>query len=176
MDRALPDLNAGRATAVAIAPDESFIAMGLAGGDIQVQHLDEDRPHRLIGPAGNVTSLWIDPHGFWIAVGTDRGQLWWLPVPHGRPLDDLTGDEFGALLRDQTNVRVVVDPTTPEGYRQSTTAFRGWDTVPSWQQWYSDEYMKDPPWKPMLDPETMETVAHRRGPTGCSASTPRRQG
>jgi hypothetical protein len=149
----LPDMEAQRATAICISPDERSVAVGLTGGDVILRHLDEAQPHRLIGPTGNVTSLRIDPRGFWIAVATESGQLWWLPVPRGRPLGALTRGEFLELLRAQTNVRVEIDPMAPEGYRQTRTDFPGWETVPTWQEWYTEEYMQDPPWTPMLDPK-----------------------
>ena len=161
--RTLDSMDASMISKLAIAPDESFVVAGYAGGALRVRHLAEDRPHYLPGAkdwalpavADWVSNLWIDPRGYWIAAITGKGHLSYWPVPRGRPLHDRPLDEFLDLLRAQTNIRVVTDPDSPEGYREISTEFTGWDTVPGWQEWYSEEYMEDPPWKPMLDPATI---------------------
>jgi WD40 repeat protein len=149
--RLLPDLDAPGLSALAIAPDGRSIATGTRGGAIRVRHLAEDRAHFIPGPGGLITSLQIDPRGHWITAVTNDGEVGYWPVPRGRPLHDRPLAEFLAILRAQTNLRVIVDPGSAEGYRESTLDFPGWRTVPVWQEWYSDEYMRDPPWTPMLD-------------------------
>jgi WD40 repeat protein len=156
--RVLVDMEARAVTALAIAPDESFVVAGNYDGSFRVRHLDEDRPHYLPGVQDVIWGLWIDPQGHWIAAIAGKDLVTYWPVPHGRPLHDRPLEEFLEVLRAQTNLRVVTDPDDPKGYRETATKFPGWETVPTWQEWYSEEYMKDPPWKPMLDLEALETA------------------
>ena len=138
-------------TTMAISPDGSFVVEGNADGQFWVKHFAEEQPHFLTGPEGQILNLQIDPEGHWIAALTSAGLLAYWPVPRGRPLHDRPLSEFLEILRAQTNIRMVVDPDDPRGYRETEVAFPGWKTAPSWQEWYSEEYMQDPPWTPMLD-------------------------
>lgn len=140
-------------TALAVAPDGTFVAWGTETGALGVRHLTEDQSHFLPGPGTRVVSLWVDPGGRWLGAVTGAGEVWWWPVPRGRALIDRPHREFLELLRAQTNLRVVVEADAPEGIRNEVTAFPGWQHAPRWQEWETEDYLQDPPWTPMLDLE-----------------------
>ena len=136
---------------VVISPDEEFVVMKELDGTLCVQYLDSDRYHLLPCDDGNVSDVWIDPDGLWIASLNARGRLSYWPVPRGEPLHDRPLDEFLAILKAQTNIRVVLDPQAGMDYRYDNLPFAGWETTPVWQEWYSEDYMKNFPWEARLD-------------------------
>jgi len=139
----------------ACSPDGNFLVWASEFGELMVHHLNESGTHLLPGPGGTVQTLWIDPRGYWIAALTKNGQLSYWPVPRGRPLQDLPLQEFMEVMGAQTNIRVAADPSLPRGFREVETAFPGWEKAPVWQEWYSDQYMENPPWKPRFDPGSL---------------------
>jgi WD40 repeat protein len=147
-------------TALAIAPDASCVAVGYADGSMRVQRFDEEQSHYLPGTGAAIWSLRMGPKAYWLAALSSNGHLRYWPIPRGRPLEARPLDEFLDILRAQTNLRVVTDLEAPEGYQEVTHDFPGWDTAPAWQEWYSEAYMEDPPWKPMLDPATIPPANH----------------
>lgn len=153
--RMIDELDRGGTAALAIAPDESFVVTGDDRGRFWVRHLDQDRPHFVTGPGGRILTLQIDPHGRWITALTGEGLLAYWPVPRGRPLHDRPLGEFLAVLEAQTNVRVVVAPDAPSGYREIAGRYPGWRNGVTWQEWYSDAYRRDPPWRPRVDLEAV---------------------
>jgi hypothetical protein len=55
-------------------------------------------------------------------------------IPQGRPLHDRPIEEFLALLRAQTNMRIVPDADEDVGYRITYDPFPGWaEPPPPWQ-------------------------------------------
>ncbi len=140
----------GRIGAIGISPDERFVAVGEHGGNINVRYLDEETHHVLPKLPGSVADLWIDPTSKWILATTSAGELSYWPVPRGRPLIDRPLDEFLEILKAQTNIRVKVDLANAGRFDWSWNEFSGWESLPSWQEWNSDEYMLDPPWNPIL--------------------------
>jgi WD40 repeat protein len=163
--RQLTDLAVRGVTALAIAPDESFVATGLVNGCFQVKFLDAEGHHHLPGPIMDATDnpqaivqVQIDPHGRWLTAITMNSRVVHWPVPRGCQPQDRPLKELLAMLRAQTNLRVVMDSSSPAGYRVTAIPFNGWETTPTWQDWYSDEYLQDPPWKPLLDPEVLAAM------------------
>ena len=96
-----------------------------------------------------VWDLWIDPTCHWILVASPSAIRYW-PVPRGEPMLDRPLDEFLAILKAQTSLRVVLDVESPQGYRWAAPEFPGWEKVPSWQDWWSDEYLQNVPWRTFL--------------------------
>jgi len=137
--------------ALAISPDESFIVAGYRNGAIRVHFLDQQSPHHLLRQPSPVMGLWVDPKSNWILASTRDGHASYWPVPRGRPLFDRPIGEFLTILKAQTNLRIAVDIDSPVGYRYTDSAFPGWETVPTWQEWNTGEHLIDPPWEPILD-------------------------
>jgi hypothetical protein len=49
------------------------------------------------------------------------------------PLHTLPRDELLAKLKSLTNIRVVRDPESSEGWKTEIGPFPGWEEVPTWQ-------------------------------------------
>lgn len=136
---------------VAISADEGFVVMKEPDGTLCVQYLDSNRYHLLPCNDNNISDVWIDPGGNWIVSINAMGHLSYWPIPRGEPLHDRPLGEFLAILKAQTNIRVALDPQAERGYRYEHLPFPGWETLPVWQEWYSEDYMAEIPWEPRLD-------------------------
>jgi hypothetical protein len=78
--------------------------------------------------------LAVDPKGRWIATAAEEEEtrilLW--PLPKGRPIYGLPREEFLALLKTLTNLRVVPSEQSSTGYAIQLGEFPGWEKAPSW--------------------------------------------
>jgi len=76
----------------------------------------------------------ISPDRRWIAsTGDDNTlRLWPMPDLDKPPLHTLPHDELIAKLRSLTNIRVVRDPESAEGWAVTLDPFPGWKEVPEW--------------------------------------------
>jgi len=120
------------ASALAISADGRFVVAGMANGELLVLPLDANEPHLLLGHEGAVTAVWISPECDRIMSAGEDGTVRTWDVPTGPCLQSLPRKEFLALLRAQTNVRIVTDARAENGYREELDRFPGWATAPTW--------------------------------------------
>lgn len=117
----------------ALSPDGRFVAVGMHDGELWVLPLDTDEPHVLLGHEGGVGAVWIPPESDRIYSAAADGTVRIWSVPGGVPLHTLPLPELLAVLRAQTNLRVVPDAKAADGYRVVFDRFPGWQTAPAWQ-------------------------------------------
>jgi WD40 repeat protein len=116
----------------AFDPNGRFLVVPSRGGAIRVSYGD-GKVHLLLGHKHTVNRLAVDPKGRWIASSSGSEteiRLW--PIPEGVPFHTLPHEQFLERLRALTNVRVVPDPSAPNGYRIEYAEFPGWEEVPVW--------------------------------------------
>ena len=119
-------------TALAISPNARFIVAGRSDGEVWVLQLDEKEPHVLLGHEGWVGALWISPESDRICSAANDGTVRIWAVPKGVVLHTLPLPKLLDALRAQTNMRVVLDPKAPDGYRIKYDRFPGWEKAPIW--------------------------------------------
>jgi WD40 repeat protein len=107
---------------------------GQADGTLRVGRVGGDEPHLLAGHEGRVPDLAISPDLQWIAsAGEDNTlRLWPMPDLDKPPLHTLPHDELIAKLKLLTNIGVVRDPESAEGWKVEIGPFPGWKEVPTW--------------------------------------------
>jgi len=130
-ERPLP-IPADAVNSLAISADGRFVVAGMDDGEVMVLPLDANEPHLLLGHEGAVTAVWISPECDRIMSAGEDGTVRVWDVPAGPPQQTLPRKEFMALLRAQTNIRVVTDAKAENGYRTEFDRFPGWMTAPAW--------------------------------------------
>jgi WD40 repeat protein/class 3 adenylate cyclase len=121
-------------SAGALSPSGEILVAGAGDGTIEVFSAGGGEPHLLLGHTGMINTLAIDPAGRWIASASDETiRLWPMPDLSQPPLHTLPREELLARLRQLTNLRVVPDDSSPDGFRLDVGPFPGWRTMPpSW--------------------------------------------
>jgi WD40 repeat protein len=76
----------------------------------------------------------VSPDLRWVATaGEDNTlRLWPMPDLTKPPLHTLPHGELLAKLRSLTNIRVVRDAASSEGWRLEVGLFPGWKAIPEW--------------------------------------------
>jgi WD40 repeat protein len=103
-------------------------------GIARVGRLSSAQPHLLLGHKGVVDRVAVSPDLRWVATaGEDNTlRLWPMPDLTKPPLHTLPHGELLAKLRSLTNIRVVRDAASSEGWRLEVGLFPGWKTIPEW--------------------------------------------
>jgi WD40 repeat protein len=119
---------------MALDPSGTVAAIGSTDGVVRVGRLDGGEPHLLIGHKGAVDRVAISPDLRWVATtGEDNTlRLWPMPDLSKPPLHTFPHDELLAKLRSLTNIRVIRDASSPNGWRVEVGPFPGWKDVPTW--------------------------------------------
>jgi len=121
---------------VAFGVENDLIACGGFDGVVRVSTADGGEPYLMYGHDGRVKDVEFSPDGRWLASAGGDGtlRLWPVPDTTRRPLHTLSYEELMATLEAITNLRAILDPTSPNGYRIEADpgAYRGWAGVPEW--------------------------------------------
>jgi WD40 repeat protein len=121
-----------RVFSVAFDPFGKKVVTGDIDGVIRVGSITGGDPHLLLGSKGIVGDVIVHPTGEWIASTEQFGptiRLW--RMPEGKPIHTLPYQELLKALQEVTNVRVVQDSRSLDGYRIEYAVFPGWKDVPS---------------------------------------------
>jgi WD40 repeat protein len=124
----------GGSAVVSLGPKGTTWATGEKDGLIWVGRFDGGEPHVLAGHQGPIASIAISPDRKWIAsTGEDKTlRLWPMPDLDRPPLHTLPRQELIAKLKVLTNLRVVRDEESSDGWTTKLDPFPGWETVPEW--------------------------------------------
>jgi WD40 repeat protein len=136
--RTLPAIGGGCSTLpsskFALDASGTVVASGDREGMVWVGRVSGGEPHLLVGHEGPVDYLAVSPDRRWIASTGDDDtlRLWPMPDLSKPPLHTLPHDELIAKLKSLTNLRVVRDPESTEGWKVELDPFPGWKKVPVW--------------------------------------------
>jgi WD40 repeat protein len=116
-----------------LSPSGRVVVTGGEDGVVRVGPVTGEEPHLLIGHKGPVIGLAISPDERWIASASDEAiSIWPMPDVTKPPLHTLPHAELLAKLDVLTNLRVVRDPSSAEGWKLDVGPFPGWQDVPPW--------------------------------------------
>ena len=134
VSRPLPAFGGLAGRRIPLDASGTVAATGDREGIVRVGRVSEGEPHLLVGHEGPVDYLAISPDQRWIAsTGEDNTlRLWPMPDLSQPPRHTLPHDEFVAKLKSLTNIRVVRDPESAEGWKVELEPFPGWAEVPTW--------------------------------------------
>ena len=132
--RELPMFGEPYRRSLALDASGTVAVSGDREGIVRVGRMSGEEPHLLVGHEGVVSFVTISPDRRWIAsTGEDKTlRLWPMPDLAKPPLHTLPHDELIAKLKSLTNLRVVRDPESAEGWKVELDPFPGWKEVPEW--------------------------------------------
>ena len=134
MAQALPAFGEVSGSTLAFAFSGEVVATGDKEGILRVGHWSDKEPHLLVGHEGAIYLVAISPDGRWVAsTGEDNTlRLWPMPDLGKPPLHTLPHNELITKLKPLTNIRVLRDPESKEGWSVTLDPFPGWEEVPEW--------------------------------------------
>jgi WD40 repeat protein len=129
------DSHGDRVSTIAVDDEGTVVVTGDPDGTIRAGPVTGANPHVLSGHKEGIDALAVDPLGRWIASGSadNTVRLWPMPDLSKPPLHTLPRDELIAKLKTLTNVRVVRDEESANGWKLTHDPFPGWETVPTWK-------------------------------------------
>ncbi len=121
-------------TSVALDPTGTIVVTGSSDGTIRVGRATGEEPHLLFGHQGPVRSVAVSRDGRFIASGGQDGtvRVWPMADLSKPPLQTLPLAKLIAKLESLTNLRVIEDESSPNGYKLNIGPFAGWNTSPKW--------------------------------------------
>lgn len=133
-DAPTPVPSHGLASRTAIDSQERFLASASDDGVVRIGPISGGDPHVFLGHKGAIRALAFSPDGRWLAsAGEDSTiRLWPVPDVTQTPPHKRSHGEFLGMLRSWTNLRVVLDETSPNGWRMDSDPFPGWEKLPTW--------------------------------------------
>jgi WD40 repeat protein len=135
------------ARAMALDPSGTVVVTGDQEGVVRVGRLAGGEPHVLLGHEGVVRRIAVSPDRRWIAsAGDGTLEIWPMPDLDQPPLHALPHDKLVAKLESLTNIRVVRDPESPQGWKVDLDRFPGWKHVPTW-------FTPSPQWSARMEGE-----------------------
>jgi WD40 repeat protein len=116
------------------SPLGDAFAVGFDDGAIFVWPMEGGEPHLLLGHETRVPGLEFSPDGQFLASSGQDGavRVWPVPDLSKPPLTALPRAELLAKLDTHTNVRMVRDPNSPNGWKIEIGPFPGWEAMPEW--------------------------------------------
>lgn len=119
---------------MALDPTGTIVVTGDLDGVVRVGRITGEEPHLLFGHSLEISSVAVSPDGKWIASGSQDGtiRLWPMPDLSKPPLHTLPYGDLLAKLRSLTNLRVVGDPSSSDGWKVEVGPFPGWKEAPGW--------------------------------------------
>jgi WD40 repeat protein len=121
-----------RVSAVALDPTGTIVVSGDLDGVLRVGPVTGEEPHLLFGHTLEISSVAVSPDGQWVASGSQDGTIRLWPMPEGPPFHLLPYEEILDRIRALTNLRVVEDDRSENGYRVEVGPFPGWKNMPAW--------------------------------------------
>jgi DNA-binding winged helix-turn-helix (wHTH) protein/WD40 repeat protein len=124
----------GNLAAATLSPRGDVFAAAAGDRSISVGLLSGGEPHLLFGHEAHVTRLAFSADGRWLASTDTIGGMRVWPVPDFShpPFHTLPYDALMRKLYTLTNVRVVRDDSSPDGWKREIGPFPGWELVPEW--------------------------------------------
>jgi WD domain, G-beta repeat len=124
----------GEAGVVAFDPKGNVLASGGMDGVVRVGSASGSEPHLLFGHKGAVRGLGFSADGRWlVSASEDRTiRLWAVPDVSETPFQKRPYEAVLEVLRSKTNLRVVPDTRSPNGWKVEVGPFPGWKNVPAW--------------------------------------------
>jgi WD40 repeat protein len=118
-----------------LSPDGTLWLSAETDGSLRVGHIEGGDPYLFLGhETATGFPPAISPDNRWVASSTMSSnlRLWPMPDLSKPPLYTLPHDELIAKLHSLTNIRVVRDEASPNGWKLEIGPFPGWAEVPEW--------------------------------------------